>query len=131
MSWFEWCWMKIIFWELIYLITIVIWYILCVQKRAILEPNNHADLAIETMTQMLQNVSFYIFRRCLPKKTHLLPLKKVEFKYWELVWSLRIIIPKYLYLQSSENAAHYKNIRIFYSMMAPFGLIYSCIPIKC
>ena len=86
-----------------------------------MEPNKHADLAIVTMYQMLQNVSFYVFRWCLPRKT-LFIIKKVELKNWELVWSLRIIIPKYLYLQFSENAAHYKNVRIFDSMMVPIGL---------
>ena len=90
-----------------------------VYKKAILEPNDHANLAIVTMNQMLQNVSFYIFRWFLPIKT-LFTIKKDELKYWELVWSLRIIIPKYLYLQFSENAVHYKNIRIFDSIMAPF-----------
>ena len=87
-----------------------------------MEPNNRADLAIVTMNQMFQNVSFYIFRWCLPWKT-LVTIKKDELKYWELVWSLRIIIPKDLYLKFSENAAQYKNIRIFDSMI---GQMYSC-----
>ena len=53
----------------------------------------------------------------------LVTIKKVELKYRELIWSLRIIIPKYLYLKFSEDAAHYKNIRIFDSIMAPIGQI--------